>query len=125
VLPGGFKLQLDAPEARAIQAASFVIADPEGPFAPVVKRTDGANESSTTVELSFVPLPKEPGRQQLTLPSVPLALARASGEIVTLCTEPHTIEVEDPTANTPSAKPRHNPPPRQQLEVWTAAKNVV
>src|SRR5690606_34485366 len=35
------------------------------------------------------------------------------------------VGVEDPTANTPSAKPRHNPPPRQQLEVWTAAKNVV
>jgi hypothetical protein len=43
---------------------------------------------------------------------------------VTLCTEPHPVIVEDPIANVPDARPRHNPPARRQLEEWSAAKQV-
>ena len=35
----------------------------------------------------------------MVLPPLPIAVARASGELVTLCTEPHAILVEDPIAN--------------------------
>jgi hypothetical protein len=55
---------------------------------------------------------------------VPIAIARASGELVTVCTTPHVIRVEDPTANVANAMPRPNPAPRRQREVWTAAKNA-
>ncbi|MET0410119.1 MAG: hypothetical protein ABW217_02430 [Polyangiaceae bacterium] len=125
VLPGGFKLRLDSREGRALEASGFVIPAPEGPRGPSLTRKDGDADSVSTVELAFVPLPKEPGPATLILPSVPIALARASGEIFTLCTSPHELKVDDPTANTPHATPRDNPPPRSQREVWTAAKNVV
>jgi hypothetical protein len=124
VLPGGFRLQLDSPEGRAITRAEFVIPALDGPAAPVVKRSEGEGAVRTRVELPFVPLPKEPGPHTLTLPSVPIAIARQSGELITVCTAPHTLLVDDPTANVPSATPRPNPPPLRQLEVWTAAKNV-
>jgi hypothetical protein len=125
VLPGGFKLKLDSREGRAFESSGFVIPAPEGPKGPSLTRKDGDLDSESTVELAFVPLPKEPGPATLILPSVPIALARASGEIFTLCTSPHELKVDDPTANTPHATPRDNPPPRIQREVWTAAKNVV
>ncbi len=124
VLPGGFKLQLDSPEGKALEAAHFVIPALDGPAAPRIERKDGDGAVRTRVELSFVPLPKEAGPHTLVLPSVPIAIARASGELITLCTAPHTLQVDDPTANIAAATPRPNPPPLRQLEVWTAAKNV-
>jgi hypothetical protein len=69
-----------------------------------------------------VALPKKPGRTELTLPPLPIAMARASGEVRTLCTAPHKVVLEDPIANTPDAKPLGNPAPLRQLEEWTAAK---
>ena len=124
VLPGGFRLQLDSPEGRAIKAAEFVIPALDGPAAPRVVRDDAEGAVRTRVELPFVPLPKEPGPHTLTLPSVPIAIARQSGELITVCTQPHTLQVDDPTANIAQATPRPNPPPLRQREVWTAAKNV-
>jgi hypothetical protein len=124
VLPGGFRLQLDSPEGRAIEAAHFVIPALDGPAAPRVSRNDGEGSVRTRVELPFVPLPKEPGPQTLVLPSVPIAIARQSGELITLCTTPHTLLVDDPTSNIVQATPRPNPAPLRQLEVWTTAKNI-
>lgn len=124
VLPGGFRLQLDSPEGKAIEASGFVIPALDGPAAPRVVRSDAEGNVQTRVELPFVPLPKEPGPQTLTLPSVPIAIARPSGELITLCTSPHELAVDDPTANVAHATPRPNPPPQRQLEVWTTAKNI-
>jgi hypothetical protein len=124
VLPGGFRLLLDSAEGRALGAAGFVIPALDGPAAPRVLRNEAEGQVRTRVELPFVPLPKDPGPQTLTLPSVPIAIARPSGELVTVCTAPHTLRVDDPTANIAQAVPRPNPPPLQQREVWTAAKNV-
>ena len=124
VLPGGFKLQLESPEGKALQAAGFVIPALDGPAAPRIRSSGGEGAVETTVELSFVPLPKEPGPHMLTLPSVPIAIARASGELITVCTAPHTLQVDDPTSNIAQATPRPNPTPLRQLEVWTAAKNT-
>jgi hypothetical protein len=124
VLPGGFRLQLDSPEGRAITRAEFVIPAFDGPAAPKVQRNDSEGAVHTSVELPFVPLPKDPGPHTLTLPSVPIAIARQSGELITVCTSPHTLLVDDPTANIAHATPQPNPPPLRQLEVWTAAKNV-
>jgi hypothetical protein len=124
VLPGGYKLQLDSPEGKALGRAEFVIPALDGPAAPSILRNTGAGAVGTTVDLPFVPLPKEAGPHTLTLPSVPIAIARASGELITVCTSPHTLLVDDPTANLAQATPRHNPAPQRQQEVWTAAKNV-
>lgn len=124
VLPGGFGLRLDSPEGRALEAAGFVIPALDGPAAPRISRDESEQGARTRIELSFVPLPKDPGPHTLTLPSVPIAIARANGELITVCTLPHSLRVDDPTANIPSAKPRPNPPPLRQLEVWTTAKNI-
>lgn len=124
VLPGGFRLQLDSPEGRAVEAAQFVIPSLDGPAAPRVQRSEAEGKVQTSVELPFVPLPKDPGPHTLTLPSMPIAIARSNGELITVCTSPHSLLVDDPTSNIPEATPRPNPPPLRQLEVWTAAKNI-
>ncbi len=124
VLPTGFRFQADAPEAKALKDAGFIVPHPEGGAGPKVERSEGATTKST-VTLSFVALPKKPGRHVLTLPSVPITMARASGELISVCTQPHTIVIEDPTSSTPNAKPKPNPPPRPQREEWTSLKQTV
>jgi hypothetical protein len=125
VLPTGFRFQPDAPEAKVLKQAGFLLPSPEGGAGPKVERKDEGTETKSTVRLSFVALPKEPGRHQLTLPPLPITVARASGDLITLCTQPHTVVVEDPTANTPNPKPKPNPPPRRQREEWTLLKQAV
>jgi hypothetical protein len=124
VLPTGFHFQPDSAEAKALKAAGFIVPSPDGGAGPKVERSEGAKTKST-VTLSFVALPKDPGRHQLTLPSMPITVARASGELITLCTEPHSITIEDPTSSTPNPQPKPNPPPRHQREEWTSLKQAV
>jgi hypothetical protein len=124
VLPTGFRFQADAPEAKALKDAGFILPNAEGGAGPKVTRTEGTSTTSK-VTLSFVALPKKPGRHRLTLPALPITMARASGEVVTLCTQPHTVVIDEPTANTPDPKPKANPPPRRQLEEWTTLKQAV
>jgi hypothetical protein len=125
LLPSGFRLLLDSPEGKAVLNSGFRFADLDGPAAPRLSHKETGPEVVSTVELSFVALPAELGATELTLPSVPLALSRASGEVLTLCTEPHSIRITDPTANIPNAAPQQNPRALSQLEVWEAAKNGV
>ncbi len=125
VLPTGFHFQADTLEAKALKQAGFILPDPEGGAGPKVERKDEGATSKTRVTLSFVALPKEPGRHQLVLPALPITLARASGDLITLCTQPHSIVVEDPTSSTPNPKPKENPPPRRQREEWTFLKQAV
>ena len=44
---------------------------------------------------------------------------------MTLCTADHRLVVEDPIANQNDPKPKENPTPRRQKEVWQLAKQVV
>lgn len=125
LLPTGFRVQTDSPEAKALERAGFVVPHPEGGAGPKLTRTQTAATAKTLATISFVALPEKPGRQELVLPPVPITLSRASGELVTVCTEPHRVVIEDPIANTPNPTPRGNPPARRQLEVWTAAKQAV
>jgi hypothetical protein len=60
----------------------------------------------------------------MLLPPVPVAIARASGEVVTICTSPHRILIEDPIANEMDPKVKPNPPARPQREEWVLAKQV-
>lgn len=125
VLPTGFRLLSDSPEAKALEREGFALPDPEGTGGPKLERTEQGDHATTTVTISVVPLPPKPGRHLLVLPPLPIAMSRASGELVTVCTASHAVTVEDPIANTPNPSPKGNPAARRQVEVWTAAKHAV
>jgi hypothetical protein len=124
VLPHGLRLQLGSDEARALERAGFALPEPDGGAAPVLDSQPAGDRVKTTLRIPVVPLPEQAGVQQLTLPPLPIAISRASGELLTLCTRSHPISVEEPIADAPDAKPKENPPPRRQLEEWTTLKHV-
>ncbi len=124
VLPQGFQTQASSAASRELEAAGFVFPEIDGGAAPTLAVSPNANGATTKVTVPVLLLPKTPGRSRMTLPPVPIALSRASGELLTLCTAPHEVIVEDPTSSTPDARPRANPAPRQQLEEWTLAKQL-
>jgi hypothetical protein len=125
VLPQGFSLQLRGVEAEALQKSGFMVPSPDGGAPPVLSPMSLDGGVKTKVVLHVVALPKSAGRHEMELPPLPIAVARASGEMMTLCTSPHRVVIDDPTGNTPDAKPRPNPPPRRQLEHWDALERGV
>ena len=124
VLPDGFQFQLAGDQLAELEQAGFVLPDPDGEAAPSIERVETGEGAKTTVVVKFVPVPKTPGRHELVLPPLPLAIARASGEVMTVCTSRHEITVDEPIANATDPKPQPNPPPRRQLEEWTWLKNL-
>ena len=123
VLPRGLELQSESDSARGLKSAGWALPDQDGGSGARLASADDAKSAGrrqTTLDLPLVALPSGPGRHTLTLPALPVAIARASSDVVTLCTKEHTIIIEDPTASTPDAKPRGNPPPRVQREEWVA-----
>jgi hypothetical protein len=126
VLPQGLELQSESDAAKQLKSAGFVIPDQTGPG--VARLNDSPPDPAhpdlvkTTLEFPLLALPPKRGRHTLALPPLPVALARANGEIETVCTRPHVIAIDDPTASTPDAMPKPNPPPRPQREEWTAMK---
>lgn len=128
VLPAGLDLASAVEAKKYLQKAGFAIPDQDGGAAAHLwtepEQKDRAY-SVTHLELPLVVLPEKPGRNLMTLPPMPVAVARANGEIATVCTHLHQIGVEDPTANTPQAEPKRNPPPRPQREEWTALKKAL
>jgi hypothetical protein len=129
VLPRGIELQSASDSAKELTAAGFVIPDQDG-GAPARVQIDGDagladGRVRTRFEFPLLVLPKEPGRQVLVLPPLPIAVARASGEIATVCTRSHSITVEDPTAGLPNAEPKHNPPFLMQREEWTTLRRAM
>ncbi len=124
VLPNGFHVQLGGDAYREIEREGFALPDPDGGSGPTKSVVVEGEKATTTLTIPLLPLPEEPGRHELTVPPLPIAIARASGDVITLCTKPQTLVVEDPIANTPNAKPKSNPAPLDQLEEWTAAKQA-
>ena len=124
VLPTGFQLLSDSPEGKALEREGFALPDPQGSAGPELERSEQGERATTKVRLSVVPLPAKPGRHELVLPPLPIAISRASGEVLTVCTATHAVLIEDPIANAPNPTPRANPAARRQLEVWTIAKHV-
>jgi hypothetical protein len=125
VLPQGFSLQLRGVEAEALQKSGFMVPSPDGGAPPLLSPMSLDGGVRTKVVVRVVALPKTAGRHELELPPLPVAVARASGEMMTLCTHPHRVVVDDPTGNTPDARPRPNPPARRQLEHWDALERGV
>lgn len=124
VLPEGFKIQGTSDAARALAAEGFTLPDADGGAGPSLTTEETTSGATTKLVIPFVPLPKDPGRNLMLLPPVPIAIARASGEVVTLCTTPHRILIEDPIANEVDPQVKPNPPPRPQIEEWVLAKQV-
>jgi hypothetical protein len=125
VLPSGFQAQSDSTELRALERAGLYLPDPDGGAGPVLARQEEGERARTTLDISFVPLPKKPGRSEIVLPPFPISIARASGDVIVVCTKRHALTIEDPIANVPNPAPKPNPAPRPQREVWSALKNAV
>jgi hypothetical protein len=128
VLPRGLEVQGDSETARALVAAGFAFPDQDGGAAARLSSFDTdakGGRRQTTLVLPLLALPSEPGRHTLVLPSLAVSVARANNDVVTLCTRPHTIIVEDPTASTPEARPKPNPAPRVQREEWVAFERAL
>ncbi|MGC4093936.1 MAG: hypothetical protein QM756_39725 [Polyangiaceae bacterium] len=124
VLPSGIGIQSGSDEYKALEAAHFFLPDARGDAKPTLERKQAGDRASTIVKLWLLPLPPKPGRNELTLPALPIAISRANGERMTLCTSPHRVALEEPTANEPNPQPKDNPKARAQREEWTAAKQV-
>jgi hypothetical protein len=128
VLPRGLEVQGESETARALVAAGFAFPDQDGGGAARLSSFDTDAKSGrrqTTLDLPLLALPSEPGRHTLILPPLAVSVARANNDVVTLCTKPHTIVVEDPTSSTPEAEPKPNPPPRVQREQWVALQHAL
>ncbi len=124
VFPGGVKLGSDEAAAKALKEVGFIIPDADGGAPILIETREGSASATTKVTLPFVPLPKDGGRNQLDLPPMPIVIARANGDLMTLCTARHHIVVEDPIANEVEPKVKPNPPARSQREQWDLAKQV-
>ncbi len=125
VLPNGLSLQSGGDAAKALKDASFTIPDQDGGAAARLtpgELTAKDDRARTILELPLVALPAEPGRHVLTLPPLPVAVARSNGEIATVCTRAHRIVIDDPIASTLHPEPKPNPPACIQREEWTALK---
>ncbi|HEY2368194.1 MAG TPA: hypothetical protein VGH87_17470, partial [Polyangiaceae bacterium] len=128
VLPSGLSLQAHNEAVDELKRAGFVFPEQDGSAgARLTTKPDPAHGDrvTTTLELPLLALPEKPGRHVLSLPPLPISIARASGEVATVCTHEHTLTVDDPTAETPDAQPKQNPPARPQREEWTAMKRAV
>jgi hypothetical protein len=128
VLPSGLDLSSAVEAKKVLRQAGFAIPDQEGGAgAQIWTDPEDPQKSfvSTHLELPVVLLPPDPGRNAMMLPPLPVAVARANGEIATVCTHHHSILVEDPIANTPNATPKLNPDAIPQREEWTALKRAL
>jgi hypothetical protein len=125
VLPGGLQLSQESAGLRALERQGLFLPDPDGGAGPALERTEQGDRVTTKLELSFVPLPPNPGRNSLEVPPLPVSIARASGDVIVLCTQRHQIVIEDPIANTSNPTPKPNPPARPQREEWTFLKNAL
>lgn len=124
VLAHGFDLERGSGQAKQLEAAGFAIPDPDGGAGPTLTVVEEGERAKTTLKLPIVTLPKTAGVHQMTLPPLPIAISRASGEVVTVCTREHSIRIDEPIADTPDAKPKENPAARRQLEEWTTLKTI-
>jgi hypothetical protein len=125
VLPHGLELQTTSDTAKALKEAGFALPDQTGDGQARLATSDAdpkTGRRQTVIDLPLVALPEKPGRRTLVLPGLPISIARASSDVITVCTKPHTIVVEDPIASTPGAQPQPNPTPRVQREEWTSLK---
>jgi hypothetical protein len=129
VLPNGLAIRSESEAGQALKRAGFVFPHQDGSARAHIesKPEDPVHPglSATLLSLPLLILPDEPGRHTLTLPPLPVAIARKNGDLATVCTHAHVIVVEDPIANTPDPTVAPNPRAEPQREEWTAMENAV
>lgn len=123
LLPEGFALTGGSDAFEVLENAHWFFPDPVGGTKTVIEGpTDeerAANQKvNSRAEIPFVPLPEDPGTHRMTLPPIPIAVARANGQVMTVCTKPLEVVIDDPIANEPNPEVHPNPPPRPQRERW-------
>jgi hypothetical protein len=111
-------------DAKAFEQSGFVIPDPRGGSVANLTTEVKGDRVTSKLKIPFVALPSDTKQRTLTLPPIPVAIRRANGETMTLCTQPHLVRVESPAVNTPDAHPHANPAFRRQLEEWTSLKQA-
>ena len=131
VLPAGFRVERGSEAMRAIEAAGFRVPDPSGGSPPILvgptpaELADDSKKTVTTaVTLPLLLLPEKAGRHELELVPLPIAIGRANGQVMTLCTPPLRIVVDEPIANEVDPEVKRNPPPRPQREEWLLARQA-
>jgi hypothetical protein len=126
VMPGGFQIQRGSDAMIALREEGWVIPEPAGGSAPRIERPEDGEDGEVVTKLSlpFVPLPKSAGRNILVLPPLPITVARANGQVMTVCTTALQIAVDDPIANETDPKVKPNPPPRPQREDWPLLRHI-
>jgi hypothetical protein len=72
------------------------------------------SHATTVLEIPFVVLSTSAQRKTFTLPPVRVVVLRKGGGDLSVCTAPHEIAIDQPTANTPDPEPRPNPPSMPQ-----------
>ncbi|HVU02644.1 MAG TPA: hypothetical protein VHE30_12870 [Polyangiaceae bacterium] len=122
VLPGGTSSENENDQTRALESAGFVLPNPKGDAGPKLETTVTGERARSHLTITVVALPKKSGEHALVLPPLPVAVARASGEVRTLCTSPHPITIQEP--NRPGDRPKQNPKGLRQREEWTALKHA-
>jgi hypothetical protein len=128
VLPRGIELQTSSDFAKELRGEGWVVPAQDGGAG--ARLSVGAPDAktgrvTTRVELPLLALPPEPGRHVMLLPPLPVVVARASGEVGTVCTHPHRITVEDPIASVPDPQPKPNLAPLVQREEWKDLERVL
>jgi hypothetical protein len=114
-----------ADDVKSLEQTGFVLPDARGGVAVKSSKEAKGDHFLSKVQIPFVALPSETKQKELTLPPIAIQVRRANGETMTLCTQPHPVKVESPTASTPDAKPHPNPAYRVQLEEWSSLKQGV
>jgi hypothetical protein len=126
IFPGGIEFRLEGDEGAALTSAQFAFPAKESATQPkITTRKLNAEQSESVITIPVLALPKEAGSRELTLPPLPVAVSRSSGQVGYLCTSPHVVFVDDPTANIPNATLKDPPGPLPQIELWEEARNAV
>lgn len=125
VFPAGLEFREEDMLHDLLSGASFRLPAIASEVKPSLTRATENSKTVTKVRLPVIVLPAEAGRKELTLPRLPVAIARASGQVHVICTQPHVITVEDPLTSVPDPQAKADPEPRPQIEVWTTLRDVV
>lgn len=92
-------------------------ADAFGRSAPPTATPDpgDASRATTLLKVPLVVLSKAVHREAFTLPALRVVVLRKGGGDLWVCTSPHTIEIDQPTASTPRPTVRLGPPDVPQI----------
>lgn len=117
-LPSGYKIVPQSQAARTLLLNGFAIIDVDSDTAITVETKSDGDSAVSKVTIPVILLPLASGNLRMKLPSLPIPIARADGEVMTVCTSPHEIDSLDPILEEKDPQVRPNPDARHQKEPW-------